>query len=211
MFWNKKESGKGLPDLPPAKIAQPSVSASFEEESDDDPTERHGLPSFPDSPMQKGFSQTAIKDAVTHPDVQDEMEIITPPKDERTFKTVELDEWSSEQQKIPPSIAQRITSLSSTSVPQKQEFAPQATTPIMQISPRGLKNTDIFVKIDKFYSARKALETASTKLDEIDELLKKIRETKMREEQELNTWEKDITTIKARLKDVTETIFEKVE
>ena len=67
------------------------------------------------------------------------------------------------------------------------------------------------MKIDKFYSAKRALEAAASKIDDIDALLQKIRETKMREEQELTSWEKEITTIKARIKDVTDTIFEKVE
>src|SRR3989344_775480 len=72
------------------------------------------------------------------------------------------------------------------------------------------KNNDVFVKIDRFYSAKKSLEATESKLEEIDELLKKIRETKMREEQELAAWEKEIATIKSRIKEVTDTIFEKI-
>jgi predicted nucleic acid-binding Zn-ribbon protein len=70
---------------------------------------------------------------------------------------------------------------------------------------------DVYVKIDKFHSARRALNSARDKLAEIDELMKKIRETKMREEQELSSWEKEIDTIKTKVEDVTKNIFEKVE
>ena len=49
------------------------------------------------------------------------------------------------------------------------------------------------------------------KVTEIDELLRKIRETKLREEQELVGWEKELTSIKSNLQGVTENIFEKVE
>ena len=45
----------------------------------------------------------------------------------------------------------------------------------------------------------------------MDELLKKIREIKLREEQELTTWEKEINNAKSRIKDVHENIFEKIE
>lgn len=73
------------------------------------------------------------------------------------------------------------------------------------------KTEDIFVKIDKFHSARKSLALARTKLHEIDQLLGKIRETRMREEQELESWEKEIDLIKSKIEDVTKNIFEKVE
>ncbi|HLC53163.1 MAG TPA: hypothetical protein VJK03_01345 [Candidatus Nanoarchaeia archaeon] len=190
MFWNKKEE-KGLPDLPPSKSAPVAASPPIENE-DEEESERHGLPSFPDSPMQKGFSQAAIKDAITNDAVGEE--IISAPPKESSFKAVEMEEWSA-QQEI-PSLAMQ-TPLQ----PKKEMDMPQ---------PRPVKS-DVFVKIDKFYSARKALEAAGIKLDEIDELLRKIRETKLREEQELSSWEKDMAIIKARLKDVTSTIFEKTE
>jgi len=70
---------------------------------------------------------------------------------------------------------------------------------------------DVYVKIDKFHSARKSLNLARTKLDEIDEVMRKIRETRMREEQELASWEKDIDSVKTKVEDVTKNIFEKVE
>lgn len=73
------------------------------------------------------------------------------------------------------------------------------------------KSEDVYVKIDRFHSARKALNSARNKLAEIDELMKKIRETKMREEQELSSWEKEIDVIKTKVEDVTKNIFEKVE
>ncbi len=47
------------------------------------------------------------------------------------------------------------------------------------------------------------------KMEDIDELVKKIREVKMREEQELGSWENDLINIKSRIKDVSENIFEK--
>ena len=81
----------------------------------------------------------------------------------------------------------------------------------MESEERPAKSGDIYIKVDKFVSARKALENAQQKVNEMQELLKVIRETKMREEQELAYWEKEMTSAKAQVQQVTENIFGKVE
>ena len=88
-----------------------------------------------------------------------------------------------------------------------------AEIPMRKIMPESnkAKTEDVYVKIDKFHSARKALNKARDKLKEVDELMRKIRETKMREEQELDSWEEKISSIKSKVEDVTKNIFEKVE
>jgi len=72
------------------------------------------------------------------------------------------------------------------------------------------KSEDVYIKIDRFHSARKALNGARAKLKEIDETMRKIRETRLREEQELSFWEKEIGSIKTKVEDVTKNIFEKI-
>lgn len=73
------------------------------------------------------------------------------------------------------------------------------------------KNEDIFVKIDKFHSARRSLYDLKGKLDEVNSFLKKIREIRLREEQELAAWEKELLHAKTRIQNVTENIFEKID
>ncbi len=73
------------------------------------------------------------------------------------------------------------------------------------------KHSHIFVKIDKFFSAKKALEETKMQLNQIEDILRKIREVKLKEEQELATWEKELLTAKSRIAEVTQNIFEKVE
>lgn len=224
MFWDKKE--KGLPDLPPmpilpapARSLGPGLSAmeisgaGHDEDADPADAEKHGLPSFPDSPMQRGFSQSAIKDAIAHESTEETFVGQSLPASTAAMKAVEIDEWSSHALPPPPSqpftteaIARQQSSFAAAPVPTSQSFPARLSR-----ASNATKNADIFVKIDKFYSAKRALENANEKLEEIDALLRKIRETKMREEQELSSWEKDLATIKARMKEVTETIFEKVE
>jgi|GEM_PF-2335723 len=69
----------------------------------------------------------------------------------------------------------------------------------------------IFVRLDKFRSAKTSLSNIREKLNEIDELLRKIRETRQKEEQELEFWEKETHEIQDKLNEVTESIFEKIE
>jgi hypothetical protein len=142
----------------------------------DETTEKHALPSFPDSPMKRGFSQSAIKESVKSEQESEELEDL-PPKFQLP-KMREMNEFTS--RKIADSNA-------------------------------STKTEDVYVKIDRFHSARRALNSARDKLKEIEELMKKIRETKMREEQELSSWEDEIESVKSKVEDVTKSIFEKVE
>ena len=201
MFLRKKEESS-LPDLPPLEVPKietnNELKNDFEDSEDQGDNEKHSLPSFPDSPIQKGFSQAAIKDAISD-DKNSEEELLNTPKDEKSFKTVEMDEWSSDKEKNEKS------SFQLSSPPQQK---PIINKPI-QTQPKKETVGDIFVKIDKFYSAKKSIAAINSKVEEVENLLNKIREIKMREEQELSNWEKDLNLIKSRLKDVTETIFEK--
>lgn len=200
MFLRKKEESS-LPDLPPLEVPKTEINNDlkndFEDNEDETDNEKHSLPSFPDSPIQKGFSQAAIKDAISDEDNSEE-ELLNTPKDEKAFKTIEMDEWSSDKEENQKS------SFQPASLPQKQMINKPT-----QAQPKKETAGDIFVKIDKFYSAKKSIAAISSKVEEVENLLNKIREIKMREEQELSNWEKDLNLIKSRLKDVTETIFEK--
>lgn len=90
-----------------------------------------------------------------------------------------------------------------------EEWRPQKTPEALPPPSVLPKKHDIYIKIDKFHSAKKSLESAKEKLEEIEDTLRKIRETKMREEQELSGWEKELATVKARVQDVTANIFER--
>lgn len=173
MFWNKKDEKRSLPDLPPVR-----TSFSMHDEDFDAMNEKHDLPAFPDSPIQKGFSQSAIKDAVT-------------PMDDENYKTEEVEEESDSIQKsIPlPKISNNASQLSNS---------------------KPIRANDIFVKIEKYQSARKALSVAQDKMQEIDELLRKIRETRMREEQELASWEKEVTSAKTKIEEVSQNLFDRM-
>lgn len=69
----------------------------------------------------------------------------------------------------------------------------------------------IFVKIDKFKDALANFEMIKEKLAEIDTLLKKIKETRTREQEEFDSWEKEIEEIKVKVEGIDEKLFSKVE
>ena len=68
----------------------------------------------------------------------------------------------------------------------------------------------IFVKIDKFRDALANFEIIKEKIDELDNLLKKINETKAREQEELVSWEKEVEDIKAKVKSIDDKLFSRV-
>ena len=136
-------------------------------------------------------------------------------EEKKNIKVVEMEEWQplmhedalveeDEQENLPPA----------RSILPPPAFMPQMPQPMSVRDAMKLSNpkiSDVFIKIDKFHSARSALTEVKVKLNEIDNLIKKIRETKMREEQEIAVWERDMEQIKARMRDVTTNIFEKID
>ncbi len=72
------------------------------------------------------------------------------------------------------------------------------------------KQEEVYVKLDKFQSARKALAQAQNQVQDIATTLKRIRETKLREEQELASWEKEVTEAKRKIDEINNMLFEKL-
>lgn len=220
MFWNKKEEKRSLPDLPPLKmpfissLSAPPEQHSEEahEDSSSSLTERHNLPSFPDSLIEKGFSQAAIKDAISHGADSEEPEIVNQ-LEPKKFKTIEMNEQDSPKPFHPSATTfpSQNTRSSSLLIGPPPSLELEMNRPVSSVFPPAQKGSDIFIKIDKFNSSRKALSSAQEQLEHIVSLLKKIREIKMREEQELAAWEKEMANVKARIKDINENIFEKLE
>ncbi len=184
MFWEKRKKEVTLPDLPisPESRLPPRFDSSrIPDELDE--AEVHELPSFPDSPMQQGFSQSAIKEAVTNEDADETFPELKRPNREISssgYKVVEMSDWSK-------------------------------PLPLRPSPPSVKENKPIFVRIDKFQLARASLETVKLKLGEIESLLKQIRDVKAKEDQELSSWETELENIKSRIQSITSDIFDKTE
>lgn len=194
---NKKSKEKGLPDLPSGFNASPTMNDytgsnynnqmnTFEDE------EFHGLPSFPDSPMSKGFSQSAIKDAVESPEMRENSESLTEFNDEQDFEMPDL-----------PRDNNKVREFS--------EWKPKPAQMKMQpLSHQKEENPNrpIFIKLDKFKETKESLEIIKQKVDEMDNILKIIKDIKNKEDEEITEWEKEIEKVKARINFVNSNIFE---
>ena len=220
MLWGKKDD-KQLPDLPPLKEGltgrSPLSSPSHDDDLEDFSSgERHGLPSFPDSPLSRGFSQAAIKDAIVNDSIKDGEEVVGVSAEPKAFKVVEVEDESPLDSSLPllsppplraPPVlsSKRLPSSFSTSV------SPSVPASVSNFSSPSARGSDVFVKIDRFNTARKALNAVQTQLESVDGLLKKIRETKLREEQEFSAWEKDMIQARSKIEEITKGIFDKTE
>lgn len=69
----------------------------------------------------------------------------------------------------------------------------------------------IYVRLDKFETTIEILDEIKNKITEIETNLKKIREIKSKEEQELEEWEREIQIIKSKIETVDENIFNKFD
>ena len=70
-----------------------------------------------------------------------------------------------------------------------------------------LREQPIFVKIEKYREAVMNLEMIKKKLQETSNLLEKIKETRAKEEEELNIWVEEINTIKEKIENIDKKLF----
>ncbi len=202
----KKEESGGLPDLssslPNIRDYQRPQLPAFQP-LNEEREEIHGLPSFPDSPMNKGFSQSIIKSAIEEEDknLPELPEWNSKPQEEvqPQRKTIEMQEWNPSQQSNFP--LSRVNEERIPRIPIQQESQ-------FQKSNLAESKRPIFIKIEKFKESKESLTKIADKLDQMDELLKMIKDVKAKEDAEITEWEKDIENIKARISFINREIFE---
>ena len=69
----------------------------------------------------------------------------------------------------------------------------------------------IYVKIEKFESALSDFEEIRKRLHESFELLEKVKSIRGREEEELETWEREVDNIKKKLLDIDRNLFNRTD
>ncbi len=72
------------------------------------------------------------------------------------------------------------------------------------------KPEPIYIRLDKFDTTNETLKEAKNKIRKIEDLLKKIKETRKKEETELEEWEKEIYIIKTKLDFIDKDVFNKL-
>lgn len=83
--------------------------------------------------------------------------------------------------------------------------------PMLPTQPPKIKEKPIYIRLDKFEATEESFEEIKNKLIEIESFLKKIREIKTKEEQELEDWEREIQVIKTRIESIDKNIFNKLD
>jgi hypothetical protein len=197
LFSKKKKEGldiASLPDLPedninfsskdelPALEENPEIANLPEIES-------NALPTLPNSQTGRNFNQEAIKSAVTEPPK------INPSFEKSKFAPLKQTAPDLENKTMAPSIREPRT------VEITDNFSPQQTK----------KAEPVFIRLDKFQTTVETFEEIKNKIIEIEELLKKTKEIKQQEEQELNDWEREIQIIKSRIDAIDKNIFNKLD
>jgi hypothetical protein len=197
MAWFKKEKeDESLPELPELPTSTdlnfPSQNElSGLEQKQEIPEvpsglpeiETHALPTLPESTTGERFNQQAIKQAVNTKGFQKSQ---FPPLQPPATKS------------IPP-------------IPYKP--AGKRTLEMTEnFTPRSTKKAEpVFIRLDKFQAAIETFEDIKTKIIEIEDLLRKTREIKTKEEQELEEWEREIHLIKSRINTIDKNIFNKLD
>ncbi len=189
LFSKKKGvEAEGVPELPelpePPGAKSPLIPTS---EIPDVPSglpkiKTQTLPILPDSQAGEKFKQEAIKHAITEP-----------------------------SQELPrPQLA-----LEPPPIPLRKGIVKKRTMEIPAIIPSrtpAMKKTEpVFIRLDKFQEATETFEEIKNKIFEIEDLLKKTREIKIKEEEELANWEREIQIIKSRIDLINKDIFNELE
>ena len=194
----KIPTSPALPELP--KLEQPEPKKDLPE-----------LPSFPATSKNDNLNQEMVKSAV--------VDTPSPGENEVSGQTATLPaiESSKEKSSIPPkpSIQNPISS------PPKMPLIPEAPKPTVEEVPKiptvqspskptQHANEPIFIRIDKFQTSQKNFETIKDKVSQIESVLKKIKDVKSQEEEELKGWAKDVEKIKSRLGEINDDIFNQI-
>lgn len=69
----------------------------------------------------------------------------------------------------------------------------------------------VFVRLDKFQMTIQTFEEIKAKIEEIEDVLRKTSEIKIKEEQELSEWEREIQVIKSRIELIDRNVFNKLD
>lgn len=183
----------------------------FSKEKSKQETESQSLPELPkinnlEFPTQQDYQNNSFQDIPELPEIETNdlpqlPEINEEPTPEQEIKK-ELNKSSPEFQKSqfaplkPISEEDNIKEKSSNSIYSHQ---------------KNKIEEPVFIRIDKFQSAIETFEEIIDKVTEIEEIIKKTKEIKAREEEELNSWEKEIQNIKNRMDSIDKTIFSKLD
>jgi hypothetical protein len=174
-----------LPELPEPKDFNFPSKQRFQEDSNKLPIiEINELPALPNSETGRKFNQETIKNAINKPEEQGFQESRFPA---RKFNENKLPEF-----------------------PQKRtiELSPSMASSFNKQMAK--KAEPVFIRLDKFQLTLDSFEQIKNKISEIESLLRKIKEVKSKEDEELTAWEREIQIIKSRIDSIDKNMFSNI-
>ena len=189
-WFSKKEK---IPELPPA----PTLP-----ELPDSSKSKNELPALPPTELGKNLNQEMVKSAVGNSDTE-KSSLPIPPQ-----PTVNKD-----QPQMIPSIA---------SIPNSaEEVKPEEHKQTKDLTPIKIEQTpqeqpitrpadSIFVKIEDFQEAQKDFKEITKKIKQIEKTLVKVRDKKIKEDEEIADWTDEIEKTKTKLSEIDSDIFSKL-
>jgi hypothetical protein len=202
-LFTKKEKGNEikntfstipeLPDLP--KLPDLPYMDEPSEEGNTLPQ----LPRFPNSSLGNKFSQDTIKDAITGK------------KEDEVFDS---DDFLEEEKRTMNKPLQKPTTTESedyeTGVLMKSKFK-EVPQNFVERNYMTKKAEPVFIRIDKFEESMNIFHDIKTQVSEIENLIKRTKEIKAKEEEELASWQTEIQQIKDQIEKVNQDIFSRIE
>jgi len=183
-----------LPDIPEGKKPKPIT---------EEPLKNPSLPSFPGSLLGEKMNQNTIKDAVTRhegKDVKTEIPVMHTKGTAKSRMTPSI-------MNLPPVPTPK--KIQGRSRPRSLEISDFSPPRVEQGKISGAE--PLFIKLDTFEKAISNFNEIKLRIREVETLLGNIRELKNQEERELSDWEDEIETIKARLEQIDNEIFERMQ
>jgi len=184
-WFSKKEE---VPEIPPApELPELQISGTRQ-------IARHELPSLPPS-TNPNTSQEMVKSAVGS--LKKEVDI--PPVDDHLFK---------EHEELIPSLPNSRPE----ELPRPKQLPKPTRINYPPIIPRKTptQSGTIFVKISDFQQAQKDFDSVRKQVREIEKTLSKVKEVKVKEDQEIGSWIQELEKIKSRLSEIDSNIFNRV-
>ncbi|HLD98056.1 MAG TPA: hypothetical protein VI815_01905 [Candidatus Nanoarchaeia archaeon] len=226
-FFNKNKNKKSqgyneelpesieLPNLPALPPLQQNFRYNETENESQIPQKPSMLPSFPASKSGDNFSQNIVKETVSESDYNQDSQAYNeydipeankyPPIMQKP-RAMEYDNFSQQKR---PSTFEMSENPKLKKLGKQKEVYYQDTQ--MNVQQRQIKQKEpLFVKLDKVENTISALNEIKLRMSEIDSLLRNLKEIKMKEDQELREWERELETVKTRLDQIDKDLFKDI-
>ncbi|MBS3092725.1 hypothetical protein J4466_04895 [Candidatus Pacearchaeota archaeon] len=184
-----------LPKLPPLPNAPrlPEIKKEPEEEPN------FTLPSLPSSNIGQRINQDMIKGAVSGRNSEEnEAEMYLPSEHLQKPRVQEIPNFK------------RMQGSRTLEISDYPQIRPKNSDFQNFQESRTKKAEPLFIKLDKYESTLSTFNEIRLRVGEIESLLRNIKEIKSKEERELDDWEREIQTIKARLDQVDRELFKNI-